>query len=151
MSSALLLLDQKELVTLLLYLGHILTTFTLTQKIQTECFSKTLVTSHYTEHCHCQKDNFDLLNNCKLVNKDSSSSIYHDPCSNFTYQEHHLLGRLLLTYCILFVPCIVTIITRIHHQLHTSSSIDSTTLGGSWSVQQFYSTPLYPPLSLSHQ
>jgi hypothetical protein len=33
----------------------------------------------------------------------------------------------------------------------SSSSIDSTTLGGSWSVQQFYSTPFYPPLSPSNQ
>ena len=40
--------------------------------------------------------------------------------------------------------------TRLIH-LRASSSIDSTTLGGSWSVQQFYSSPLYPPLSLSNQ
>jgi hypothetical protein len=31
------------------------------------------------------------------------------------------------------------------------SSIDCTTLGGSWSVQQFYSTFLYLLLSLSNQ
>ena len=33
----------------------------------------------------------------------------------------------------------------------TSSSIDSTTLGGSRSVQQFYSTPVYPLPSSSNQ
>ena len=33
----------------------------------------------------------------------------------------------------------------------SSSSIDSTTLGGSWSVQQFYSTPVYPRPSPSNQ
>jgi hypothetical protein len=33
----------------------------------------------------------------------------------------------------------------------SSFSIDSTALGGSWSVQQFYSTPLYLLLSLSNQ
>ena len=33
----------------------------------------------------------------------------------------------------------------------SSSSIDSTTLGGSWSVQQFYSTLVYPQSSPSSQ
>jgi hypothetical protein len=33
----------------------------------------------------------------------------------------------------------------------SSSFFNSTTLGGSRSVQQFYPTPLYPPLSLSNQ
>ena len=33
----------------------------------------------------------------------------------------------------------------------SSSSVDSTTLGGSWSVQQFYSTPVYPRPSPSNQ
>ena len=36
-----------------------------------------------------------------------------------------------------------------HHV--SSSSIDSTTLGGSWSVQQFYSTPVCPLPSPSNQ
>ena len=33
----------------------------------------------------------------------------------------------------------------------SSSSIDYTTVGGSWSVQQFYSTPVYPRPSPSNQ
>ena len=39
-----------------------------------------------------------------------------------------------------------------HYYYYSSfSSIDSTTLGGSWSVQQFYSTPVYPLPSPSNQ
>ena len=33
----------------------------------------------------------------------------------------------------------------------SASSVDSTILGGSWSVQQFYSTPVYPRTSTSNQ
>ena len=33
----------------------------------------------------------------------------------------------------------------------SSSSVDSTTLVGSWSFQQFYSTPVYPRPSPSNQ
>jgi len=54
------------------------------------------VTCYYTAHCHSQVDNFDVLSNCKLTNKDSCT--YHDPHFSFTCQEHNLRGRPPLTF-----------------------------------------------------
>jgi len=51
-------------------------------------------------------------------------------------------------------PCLLTTLLKYHKSYRyssSSSSIDSSTLGGCWSVQQFYSIPVCPLPSPSNQ
>ena len=60
-------------------------------------------------------------------------------------------GRLIYLYQDSFLVTKVFLRMESSSSFSSSSSIDSTTLGGSWSVRQFYSTLVYPQSSPSSQ
>jgi hypothetical protein len=81
----------------------------------------------------------------RFVNQTSHSKLHIKPTNSVWLSSESTVGTVAIYQLTRYNTLIDTAVRT------SSSSIDPTTLGGSWSVQQFYSTLVYPWPSPSNQ